>query len=40
LASGAQIVSTLGESADYVVVSNPARFTSQVFFASKLAERL
>jgi hypothetical protein len=40
LASGAQIVSTLGESADYLVISNPARFTSQVFFASKLAERL
>jgi hypothetical protein len=40
LASGAQIVSTLGDSADYVVIANPARFTSQVFFASKLAERL
>ena len=40
LASGAQIVSTLGEGADYLVISNPARFTSQVFFASKLAERL
>jgi hypothetical protein len=40
LASGAQIVSTLGESADYLVIANPARFTSQVFFASKLAERL
>jgi hypothetical protein len=37
LASGAQIVSTLGESADYLVITNPARFTSQVFFASKLA---
>ena len=40
LASGAQIVSTLGEGADYLVISNPARFTSQVFFASRLAERL
>jgi hypothetical protein len=40
LASGAQIVSTLGDGADYLVISNPARFTSQVFFASKLAERL
>jgi hypothetical protein len=40
LASGAQIVSTLGDNADYLVIANPARFTSQVFFASKLAERL
>jgi hypothetical protein len=40
LASGAQIVSALGDGADYLVISNPARFTSQVFFASKLAERL
>jgi hypothetical protein len=40
LASGAQIASTLGDSAGYVVIANPARFTSQVFFASKLAERL
>jgi hypothetical protein len=40
LASGAQIVSTLGEDADYLIVCNPARFSSQVFFASKLAERL
>jgi len=40
LASGAQIVSTLGDNADYLVISNPARFTSQVFLASKLAERL
>jgi hypothetical protein len=40
LASGAQIVSTLGAGADYIVISNAARFTSQVFFASRLAERL
>jgi hypothetical protein len=40
LASGAQIVTTLGEGADYLVVTNPARFSSQVFFASKLVERL
>ena len=32
LASGAQIVSTLGDGADYLVISNPARFSSQVFF--------
>jgi hypothetical protein len=40
LTSGAQIVSTLDNQADYIVVTNPARFTSQVYFASKLAERL
>jgi hypothetical protein len=40
LASGAQIVSTLGGGADYLVIANPARFPSHVFFASKLAERL
>ena len=40
MTSGAQIVSTLGKRADYIVVTNPARFTSQVFFASKLAEIL
>jgi hypothetical protein len=40
LTSGAQIVTALDNQADYVIVTNPARFTSQVYFASKLAERL
>jgi hypothetical protein len=40
LTSGAQIVTALKDDADYIIVCNPARFTSQVFFASKLAEHL
>jgi hypothetical protein len=39
LVSAAQIVSALGDASDYLVVTNPARFSSHVFFASKLAER-
>ena len=36
MASAHQIISSFDSSADYVIVENPARFTSGVFFHSKL----
>src|ERR1700676_4074997 len=40
MASAHQIISSFDSSADYVIVENPARFTSGVFFHSKLPELL
>jgi hypothetical protein len=38
--SAHQIISSFDSHADYVIVENPARFTSQVFYHSKLPEVL
>jgi hypothetical protein len=40
MVSAHQIISSFDSSADYVIVENPARFTSGVFFHSKLPELL
>jgi hypothetical protein len=40
MVSAHQIISSFDSSADYVIVENPARFTSSVFFHSKLPELL
>ena len=40
MTSAAQIISALDGRADYVVVKNPARFTSQIFENSKLPDLL
>jgi hypothetical protein len=40
MVSAYQIITTFDSHADYVIVENPARFTSQVFYRSKLPELL